>query len=324
MVACEGRMLVPALLDLQIYGSGGLLFAEFPTVEALQTLARDNREAGVYSCLVTIPTQSTERILQCLHSLNEYMEQGGDGIMGLHLEGPFINPVKKGAHFEEWIHVPTVEEVDRILEAAKGHLKMVTLAPELCGDEVLNRFIENDVVIAGGHSNANVVEANEFSGRGVKLVTHLYNAMSGLHHRDPGIPAAVFQDGKIYASCIPDGYHVHWEMLKLAKNLMGERLYFITDSVTETRSGAYLHHFDDDRYILPDGTLSGSSLNQLQSVKNGIRFMNLTLEESLRMASLYPARVMGLGEIYGKLKPGYQAKILLMDGDLNIHERIGF
>ncbi len=321
---CQNHLIVPAFIDAQVYGGGGRLFAQFPDTESLLALAAENRKGGTAQCLLTIATQPIEIILECLAALNDYLQQGGEGILGLHLEGPFMHPDKRGAHVLEWIHTPTVDEIDLILSHAKGHLKMITLAPECCSNAVLQRLRNAGVVIAAGHSNATYDEAKQFSARGVQSVTHLFNAMSSIHHRKPGMPVAVFEDNDLMASIIPDGIHVDYAMIKLAKTLMGERLFFITDAVTTTTDGPYKHMLHADHYALPDGTLSGSSLSMLQAVRNGITQVGLTPAESLRMASLYPAKLLGIENEFGNIAPGKKAAMVLLDENWKLLKVFGF
>lgn len=312
---CGGGLLIPGLLDIQIYGGGGKLFAQYPEPESLAILADTNRRAGTTQCLVTIATQPVPVIMQCLDALHDYMSGGGEGILGFHLEGPFINPVKRGAHIEEWVITPTMPLIEEILQRARGHLKMITVAPECCSDEVLQRLREAGVIISAGHSNATYEQASAFSKRGVSAVTHLFNAMSPLHHREPGLPMAVIEDEKLTASIIPDGIHVDYAMMRMAKKLMGSRLLYITDAVTQTTDGPYQHLFSGTHYALPNGILSGSSLTMLQAVKNGIAHAGISPEESLRMGSLYPAQLLGLEKDYGSIKPGRKAELLLLNHD---------
>jgi N-acetylglucosamine-6-phosphate deacetylase len=323
-VDCKGKMLVPAFVDLQVYGGGGKLFSQYPTAASLQALAAQNKLGGTAACLVTIATQPLQVILSCLDAVHEFILNGGEGIAGLHLEGPFINPEKRGAHVREWIHAPTMQEADLILEHAKGHLKMITLAPECCSQQVLDKFSEAGVVISAGHSNAGFGEAKQFAQRGVGMVTHLFNAMSALHHREPGLPLAAMMDTALTASIIPDGIHVHYSIIKMAKQMMGDRLLYITDAVTPTLEGPYQHVAADKHYALPDGTLSGSSISMLQAVQNGIQHCGFPPAESLRMAALYPARVLGMEAMYGTLQQGSAIKALLLDDQWRIESTIGF
>lgn len=321
---CRGRMLAPAFIETQIYGGGSRLFAQYPEPESLALLAADNRHGGTAQSLVTIPTLPMDAILKCLDALNAYMDEGGDGILGLHLEGPFIHPEKRGAHTLADIRTPTVDDVKCILERAQGHLKMITLAPEQCSDEVMQLLADAGVVISAGHSNATFEQARAFANRGVKTVTHLFNAMSPIHHRAPGLPTAVFESPTLMASIIPDGIHVHYSLLRMAKQLMGERLFYITDAVTPTSEGPYQHVLNSDHYALPNGTLSGSSLTMLQAVVNGIRHAGIPPEESLRMASLYPAQLLGINNDYGSIAVGRKAALVLLNEQWQLEKVFGF
>ena len=321
---CQGQMLVPAFLDLQVYGGGGRLFAQYPEPESLALLAADNRKGGTAQCLVAIPTLPMESINACLDALNDYMDQGGDGVLGLHLEGPFIHPEKRGAHLLEAIRIPTPDDVKRLLDRARGRLKMITVAPERCSDEVLQLLNDAGVVISAGHSNATYAEAQQFASRGVQTVTHLFNAMSALQHRAPGLPMATFESPTLRASIIPDGIHVHYSMVRMARQLMGERLFYITDAVTPTQEGIYQHTHRGDHYALPNGTLSGSSLSMLQAVVNGMEHAGITPEDSLRMASLYPAQLMGIDHAYGSIAVGKRAALVQLDDHWNLVKVFGF
>ncbi len=312
-IDCQGKILAPAFIDLQIYGAGGQLFSAFPTPKALQLLAEHNLKYGTTHCLATIATQTLDVIHACIDAIKKYWQQGGKGILGLHLEGPFINKIKRGAHIENFIHAPTEEEIEALLEYADGVIKMVTLAPEICGRNIVDLFLQAGVVVSAGHSNATFAEATKSFDSGIATATHLFNAMSPLHHRDIGLPGAVLNHPNVMASIIPDGIHVSYETVKLAKQIMGERLFFITDAVTETNIGPYQHVFNNDYYALPNGTLSGSALTMLQGVKNAIKYCGIPLEEALRMASLYPAKLMGLDKKLGKIDIGFSADVVIIE-----------
>jgi len=321
---CHGHRLLPALIDAQIYGGGSRLFAQYPDEESLSLLAAANRKGGTVACLATIPTFHMERILESAKAVKTYIANGGEGILGLHLEGPFIHVEKRGAHVAEWVTVPTVQQITEILEAADGYLKMITVAPECCSNEVLQMLQDAGVIISAGHSNASYAQAQQFSRRGVQTVTHLFNAMTPLHHRNPGIPLAVFEDENLMASVIPDGIHVNYGMIRMAKQLMGERLFFITDAVTDCYEGPYQHVLNDDHYALPNGTLSGSAISMLQAVRNGITHIGLTPDESIRMAGLYPARLLQITDDYGSIAVGKKAALIEVDDDWNLVKQYGY
>lgn len=312
-IDCQGKILAPAFIDLQIYGAGKQLFSAYPTTGALVLLVENNLKHGTATCLVTIATQTLPVIHASIDAIKEYWGKDGKGILGLHLEGPFINKIKRGAHVDSYIHVPTEAEIIDLLQYANGVIKMVTLAPETCGRNIIDLFLSAGVVVSAGHSNATFAEATKSFDEGVVTATHLFNAMSVLHHRDIGLPGAVLNHSIVMASIIPDGIHVSFETVKLAKKMMGERLFFITDAVTETTIGPYQHVFNKDHYDLPDATLSGSALTMLQGVQNAVKYCDIPLEEALRMASLYPARLMGLGDKLGKIKVGFAGDFVLME-----------
>ncbi len=323
-IDCQNQLLVPAFLDLQVYGAGGKLFSAYPTTEALKLLAGHNAQSGTATCLATIATQPMEVIEACVEAIKTYWQQGGKGILGMHLEGPFINAEKRGAHVKEWVISPSEEAIKNLLQKADGVIKMVTLAPECVDEKIIQLFAENGVVVSIGHSNASFGEATNAMNNGATAITHLYNAMSPLHHREPGLVGAVMQHPSATASIIPDGIHVHYEAVKIAKQIMGERLFFITDAVTETTVGPYQHVLNTDHYDLPNGTLSGSALTMLIAVSNAVNHCSISLAEALRMASLYPAKVMGLQHKYGRIEKGYTANFALVDKDLSaatLHNR---
>jgi len=189
---------------------------------------------------------------------------------------------------------------------------------------VLHMLQDAGVIISAGHSNASYAQAQQFIKRGVQTVTHLFNAMTALHHRNLGIPLAVFEDANLMASIIPDGIHVDYGMIRMAKQLMGERLFFITDAVTDCYEGPYQHVLNGDHYALPNGTLSGSAISMLQAVRNGITHIGLTPAESIRMASLYPARLLQITDDFGSIAVGKKAALIEVDDDWNLVKQYGF
>jgi len=173
------------------------------------------------------------------------------------------------------------------------------------------------VVVAAGHSNATFNEAVQGYKWGISTTTHLFNAMSQMHHRDPGLPGAAFQTERAYASIIADGLHVNYNIVSIAKKLMKARLFLISDAVEQNLQGAYQHVRKADRFTLPDGTLSGSLLTMLKAVKNCVEHVGISLDEALQMASSYPAKVIGLLD-KGRIEPGYKADLVIFDKNFNV------
>jgi N-acetylglucosamine-6-phosphate deacetylase len=315
----KGSYLAPGLIDVQIYGSGGLLFGGIPTVEALEQMENDLLKQGTTGFFATVATNSNEIVERAIEAAKAFRPRAKGNFLGLHLEGPYLNPQRKGAHPPEYIKKGTLDEVRRWVEQAEGELKIMTLAPELQDPEVIHYLNEQGVILSCGHSNATYEEALQFLGSPVHAATHLFNAMPPLHHREPGLAAAIFEK-KPYSSIIADGIHVHFGMLKMAKRLLGNRLFFITDAVTQASEGIYQHVFRNDRYTMPDGTLSGSSLTMLRSVQNAVVQADIPLAEAVNMASLYPAELIRQDNLKGQIKKGFYADFVVFDKTYTVQQ----
>lgn len=313
----SGLTVAPALLDLQIYGSGGKLFGALPDPEGLEQMEKDLLSQGTTGFFATSATNSDEVVIKAIDAAKEYRKKAKGNFLGLHLEGPYLNAARKGAHPEKFIKKATLNEVKAWVERAEGEIRMMTIAPELQDPEIMDYLQSVNIVISAGHSNATYEEAMGFLNSSVQTCTHLFNAMPPLHHRDPGLIAAIFK-AKSYASIVADGVHVSFPMIELAKRELGNHLFLITDAVTETELGEYPHLFKGDRYVMPDGTLSGSCLTMLKAVENCVNKVGIPLEEALRMASTYPAQLIK-DQKRGLLKPGYRADIIVIDSNLKHH-----
>lgn len=301
--------LAPAFMDIQLYGAEGLLLAEHPTVEALQALERHCRAGGTPFCLPTLATNSIDVFHRAIDGVRQYWAGGGTGILGLHLEGPWIHPDKRGAHMLEFIHPPTEREVRDLLEYGRGVIRMITLAPEVCDPALVRLIREEGILVSAGHSAATYAQAMRAFDEGIPAITHLYNAMSPLQHRAPGLVGAAFRHPSACASIIVDGHHVDFEAVAIAKQVMGRRLFVITDAVTDTDSGPYRHQRAGDKYEC-NGILSGSAISMHGSFMNLVEKVGVEVEEALRMCAQYPAEVLGMGGTHGKIAPGYTAQFV--------------
>ncbi|SFB99532.1 N-acetylglucosamine-6-phosphate deacetylase [Parapedobacter composti] len=309
-----GDVVAPGFIDLQVYGGGGRLFSADPAGDALDEIANALVAGGTTSFMITMATNTMAVVDQSLQVLNGYTHPA---LLGLHLEGPYLNPNRRGAHPAEYIRQPEQWEIAALLKRAKGRLRMMTIAPERFNGETIRLLLDAGVVLSAGHSDASFSEATAGFSHGIQAVTHLFNAMSPLHHRNPGLPAAVFQSDKVVASIIADGIHVDYEVIAISKKLLNERLFLITDAVAETQTGIYRHVFNGDRYSLPDGTLSGSSLTMMQAVANCVERVGIPLDEALRMASLYPALLIGEEDL-GRISVGSVANLVVFDQQYSV------
>jgi N-acetylglucosamine-6-phosphate deacetylase len=313
----NGFILAPAFIDMQIYGGNGKLFSHELTVESLKATYEYCLHGGCTHFMITMATNTIEKFLKGFEVVRAYWQEGGKGLLGLHLEGPYLNPVKRGAHLEGCIKKPTIEEVTMLLQKGAGVFKMMTLAPEQCDDGIIELLQQNNILISAGHSNATYQQAMNAFNKGITAATHLFNAMSPLQHREPGVVGAVMNHPFVASSIVCDGIHVDYAAVHIAKKVLQQRLFFITDAVAETTSGEYQHLFSGDRYALPNGTLSGSALTMLQCVKNAVAHAGISLEEALRMASAYPAQLI-TGKKLGKIEQGYQADFVVIDPSLEL------
>jgi N-acetylglucosamine-6-phosphate deacetylase len=309
--------IAPAFIDLQIYGAMGSLFSVHPSANTLHKMYDHCVSGGTKYFLPTVATNTFEVFKECIDAVKSYWGQGGKGVPGLHIEGPWLNKEKRGAHIESLIHSPEVDEVKELLEYGKGVIRIITLAPEVCSKEVIRLIQSYGIIISAGHSNATYKEATNAFNNGIQMATHLYNAMSALQHREPGLAGAIMQHPTVWSSIIPDGHHVDFAALSIAKNVMGARLFIITDAVTETSEGPYPHQLDGDKYIA-NGILSGSALTMNKGVKNCVEHAGIELAEALRMASLYPAKVLGLDNELGRLERGYKADFVILNKELEV------
>lgn len=318
----QGLHLAPSFIDLQIYGGNGRLFSQEISVAALQATYDYCLAGGCGHFMITMATNAIGKFLRGMEVVRTYLEQGGKGLLGLHLEGPYMNPVKRGAHLLDCIKRPTMEEVQLLLERGKGVFKMITLAPEQCDPAIIELLLQHDIIVSAGHSNATYEQALAGFDEGIPAATHLFNAMSPLQHRAPGMVGAIFNHPGVLSSIVCDGIHVDYAAVKIAKAAMQERLFFITDAVTETTTGEYQHLYKGDHYALPDGTLSGSALSMMQCVKNAVEQVGISLEEALRMAATYPAQLLKDRKA-GLIAKGYPANMVVFDELLQVRQVIG-
>lgn len=315
VVHYDNVFLSPAFIDLQIYGASGKLLAVQPGPEALSSLYDYCRAGGAAYCLPTVATNRYDVFYRCIDAVREYWSQNGRGILGLHIEGPWISEEKRGAHIAELVHAPSMKQVADLLEYGKGVIRMITLAPEVCEPRIIEFILSKGVVVSAGHSNASYAAAIQGFSLGITAVTHLYNAMSPMLHREPGLVGAAF-DSNVFASIIPDGYHVDFAAVRIAQKMMRGRLFAITDAVTDTSEGFYPHERVGDKYE-SKGILSGSALNMARAYFNLVAAAGIEKDEALRMCSALPARIIKKDHELGLIQKGYRFAVAAIDEQNN-------
>lgn len=327
----NGAILAPGFIDVQLNGCGGVQFndtAEAVSVETLEIMQRANEKSGCTSYLPTLITTSDDLMKQGVAVMREYLAKHPHQALGLHLEGPWLNIVKKGTHNPDFVRKPDAALVDFLCQNADVITK-VTLAPEMAGTDVISKLSAAGIVVSAGHSNATYAEAKKGFRAGVSFATHLYNAMPYITGREPGLTGAILDDSDVYCGIIADGLHVAYSNVRLAKRLKGEKLCLVTDATAP--AGANIEQFifagktiyyRDGLCVDENGTLSGSALTMIEGVQNLVEHVNIALDEALRMATLYPARAIGVDHQLGSIAPGKVANLTAFTRDYKVIKTI--
>jgi len=316
----KNAIIAPAFIDLQLYGAHKRLLSVCPDAETVKAIYDYCKAGGASHCMPTVSTNTYEVIFKCIDAVRDYWKQNGKGVLGLHVEGPWISKEKRGAHNADWIFSPTIEQAKELLEYGKDVIKIITVAPEVVSEEIVDLIHSYNIVVSAGHTNATYEQATQ-SFKKIRTATHLYNAMSGLQHRSPNMVGAIFDHDKVFCSIVPDGYHVDFAAIRIAKKIMGERLFAITDAVTETHEGYYQHILEGDKYTA-NGILSGSALTMGKCAKNFVEHCNIKIDEALRMCSLYPAQVIKKENELGTIAKSKKANMAVLDNAFNVLEMV--
>lgn len=322
-----GAFIAPGFIDLQLNGCGGVQFNDSPealSVETLEIMQRANEKSGCTSFLPTLITSSDELMKQAVETMRAWLTTRQNQALGLHLEGPWLNREKKGTHNPVLIRQPDPALVDYLCANADVITK-VTLAPEQAGSEVIRQLSAAGIIVSAGHSNATYAEAKAGFSAGITFATHLYNAMSPFSGREPGLVGALFDSPDVYCGIIADGLHVNYANVRMAKRLKGERLILVTDATAP--AGAAIDKFifagktiyyRNGLCVDEHGTLSGSALTMIEAVQNSVEYCGIALDEALRMATLYPARAMGVEKQLGTVAAGKAANLTVFTRDYQI------
>jgi N-acetylglucosamine-6-phosphate deacetylase len=320
---------IPGAIDIHIHGASNS-DAMDATHDALSTMAKTLPKEGTTSFLATTMTQSTQAIESALLNAGKYIEnqtQENAEIVGIHLEGPFISPARKGAQPEDYIVDPDVTLFKRWQEMAENQIKLVTLAPEQPnGLDLAAHLRETGVVASIGHSDATYVQIDEAIQAGTTHVTHLYNGMRGLHHREPGVLGAAYLRDELYVELIADGIHCRPEMIKLAYNqITSERMILITDSLRAKwlEKGTYdlggqPVNVDETKATLSDGTLAGSILKMNDAIKNTMEYTDCSMTDIIKMTAENPAKQLRIFDRKGSIQVGKDADLVILNDRLDV------
>lgn len=322
-----GDVLAPGFVDLQVNGGGGVLLNENTTMDGVARIATAHRRYGTTAMLPTLITDTHDRIAAAIHAVEEAIRHRVPGVIGVHLEGPFLSPERAGAHDPSLIRRPTDDDVEAMCALSNGPT-LVTLAPECVSDSFVKGLVERGAIIAAGHTAAPYDRMVEAFQLGVTGITHLYNAMPAPQGRDPGPAGAAIDHHEAYCGIIADGHHVHPSMLRIAIQAKPKgQVFLVTDAmppVGAKQTGFRLNgrpaRLTNGVCKLRDGTLAGSGLDMATAVRNVVDMLRLPMDEALRMASLYPAKFIGMDDQIGRIAPGYRADIVLFSGEVEVQE----
>lgn len=327
----DGAIIAPGFIDLQLNGCGGVQFNDdiaAISVETLQTMQKANEKSGCTSFLPTLITSTDELMKRAVEVMRAWLARNSNQALGLHLEGPWLNPLKKGTHNPDLIRAPDQALVD-FLCANADVIGKITLAPEKVDAAVIRQLRDAGIVISAGHSHGTYDEALAGIDAGVSFATHLYNAMPTTSGREPGLIGALFDSSEVWCGIIADGLHVHYANIRNAKRIKGDKLILVTDATAP--AGAAIDQFifagktiyyRNGLCVDENGTLSGSALTMIEAVANSVEHVGIALDEALRMATLYPARAMGVEARLGTIEAGKVANLTVFTRDYKITRTI--
>jgi len=328
IIEAKDKFVVPGYLDMHLHGGGGYDFMD-GTYQAVQQIALTHTRFGTTALLPTTMTATRKQIIQSLKSIREAKLKGTEGaeILGVNLEGPYISPVKKGAQKEINIKEPSIEEFAEFNQASGNLIRVVTIAPEMPGAiDLINYLHKQGIIASVGHSNATYVQAQAGIQAGLSHVTHTFNAMRGLHHREPGVVGAALSSPKLTVEMIADGIHLHPVVIKILLQAKGsEKVVLITDAIRATGMSEGIYDLGGQEVTvakgqarLKDGTLAGSVLTMDKAVRNLVTKVGVSLMEAVQMATFNPAKRLGVEDRKGSLESGKDADIVILNKKLEV------
>jgi N-acetylglucosamine-6-phosphate deacetylase len=323
----HGQLLLPGFIDTQVNGGGGVLFNDNPGVESIRAIGRAHRRFGTTGFLPTLISDDLHVVENAIAAVQAAIDAGTPGVLGIHIEGPFLNAERKGVH-----NAAKLRDLDetglQLLTSLHGGKTLITLAPEVTTPQIIRRLVEAGMIVSAGHSNATYAEIRTALNHGLRGFTHLFNAMSQLTGREPGVVGAALDDPSSWCGIILDGLHVDPVALRIAlRSKPHDRFMLVTDAMPSVG-------IDGDEFMLQgrritvrdgkcvdeNGTLAGSHLSMSEAIDNAQRMLHLDLAQCVRMASEYPAAFLGLDGELGRIAPGYRACLVQADDQLNVIE----
>lgn len=319
-----GDILAPGFIDTQVNGGGGVLFNDAPGVETIERIGAAHRRFGTTGFLPTLISDDLPVIARAIAAVDAAIGAGVPGVLGIHIEGPFLNVERKGIHLASKIRTLDADAIDLLTSLKRGRT-LITLAPERTSPEMIRALTRRGAIVSAGHTNARYAEAKAAIDAGLTGATHLFNAMSPLGNREPGMVGAVLDSETVTAGIIVDGRHVSPATLRIALRARSpEAFMLVTDAMPTVGGGSDFvlqgkHIRVQDGVCVDDsGTLAGSDLDMALAVRNAVTMLGITPEQALSMATTVPARFLGLADSHGRIAPGAVASFVRLDSDLNL------
>ncbi len=322
----EGHILAPGLIDMQVNGGGGVLFNDAPDVDTIRIIGEAHRRFGTTGFLPTLISTDFDTMKRAVEAVSRAISSGVPGVLGIHLEGPFLNPEYAGIH-DAGSFSRIDDRIFELLTSLDEGLVLITVAPEMIPTEMISRLAGKGVLVFAGHSAASHAQVRAALGAGLRGFTHLFNAMTQFGSREPGMVGAALEDRNSWFGIIADGHHVHPASFAVAVAAKRRgRAVLVTDAMPTVGSEAKTFQLNgetveavDGCCRLPDGRLAGSDLGMITAVRNAADFASIDLFEALRMASSYPAQALGLDSGLGFIRPGYRANLIELDDEMNLY-----
>jgi N-acetylglucosamine-6-phosphate deacetylase len=326
-VDLDGRLLIPGFIDTQVNGGGGVLFNDDPSVASIAAIGSAHRRFGTTGFLPTLISDDLHVVERAIDAVRDAITQGVPGVLGIHIEGPFLSNERRGVHDSSKLRSLDADAV-KLLSTPHGGVTMATLAPERTTPAIIRALSDSGVIVSAGHTNATYDELQLALDAGVRGFTHLFNAMSQLTPREPGAVGAALAHPDSWVGIIVDGHHVHPEVLKIAlRAKQRERFMLVSDAMpsvgadmNEFRIQGRLISIDGDRIVDDEGRLAGAHLDMASAVRNTCQTLAVPLADAVRMASRNPAEFLKLGGSMGRIAPGLRANLALVDDELNVLE----
>ena len=322
-----GGLLLPGFIDLQVNGGGGVLFNDAPSVESIRAIGAAHRRFGTTAFLPTLISADLDIVAHAIAAVRSAIAAGVPGVLGIHIEGPFLNVARKGVH-----DPAKLRELDPsalgLLSSLRGGRTLVTLAPEMTTPELIEQLVAAGVVVSAGHTNASYAEIRAALAHGLSGFTHLFNAMSQLTGREPGTVGAALDDQRSFCGIIVDGEHTDPVVLRIALRCKPlDRFMLVTDAMPSVGTNQGWFELQGRRISVrgqacwdEDGRLAGSNIDMASCVRNAVGMLGVPLPQAVRMASQVPAEFLGIAHEYGRIAAGQRANLVLTDDELNVRE----